>query len=85
MFFFAAGASTSSAEAIGLNLQRAIKAAGLSKVDMANVIQAQKAIAALDMDAQLLAKLLLTEKSINENGVPPFEIARYYVPKYFFY
>lgn len=71
-----AGASTSSAEAIGLNLQRAIKTAGLSKVDLANVIQSQKAMTALDMDQQLLAKLLLTEKSISENGVPPFEIAR---------
>eukprot|EP00095_Tigriopus_kingsejongensis_P004187 maker-scaffold47_size466558-snap-gene-3.44 protein:Tk04187 transcript:maker-scaffold47_size466558-snap-gene-3.44-mRNA-1 annotation:"---NA---" len=70
------GASTSSAESIGLNLQRALKAAQLPKADIANVIQAQKAIAALNPDPQLLAKLMLIQKTIAENGVPPVEIAR---------
>ena len=70
------GASTGSAEAIGLNLQRAIKAAGLNKVDMANVMQAQRAIAALEPDPALVAKLLLTQKAIAASGVPAGEIAR---------
>ena len=39
LFYPSGGASTSSAEAIGLNLQRAIKAAGLSKTDIANVMR----------------------------------------------
>ena len=39
LFSSSGGASTSSAEAIGLNLQRAIKAAGLSKTDIANVMR----------------------------------------------
>ncbi|TRY80945.1 hypothetical protein TCAL_04722 [Tigriopus californicus] len=70
------GASTSSAESIGLNLQRALKAAQLSKMDIANTIQAQKAISALDPNSELVAKLMLIEKNIAQNGVPPVEIAR---------
>ena len=70
------GASTSSAEAIGLNLQRALKIAGLTKHDMANMMQAQKAIAALEPDPKMMANLLLTERAISANGVPAVEIAR---------
>ena len=73
---FSAGASTSSPEAIALNLQRALKQGGLSKTDLCNALQCQKAMAALEPDPKLVARILLTEKSISENGVPPYEIAR---------
>ncbi len=73
---FLGGASTSSAESIGLNLQRAVKAAGLTKSDLANAMLAQRAIASIDPDPQFTAKLLLTQRAIAGSGVPPVEIAR---------
>ena len=38
--------------------------------------QAQKVLSCLDPDPQLLAKLLICERSIAANGVPAVEIAR---------
>jgi len=76
MFPSPGGASTSSAEAIGLNLQRALKAAGLSKGDMANCMRAQMALKAINADPQLLARTILTQRSLASSGVPAAEIAR---------
>ena len=54
-------------------------------MDMANTIQALKGISAIGVDPKLLANVLLTEKSISSNGVPPVEIARVFGEYSFIY
>ena len=70
------GCSPNSPEAIELNLTRAIKTAGLKGSDIASALLAQKAIAALNINPQVMAKIVNVQKVIAENGVPAVEIAR---------
>ena len=70
------GCSPNSPEAIELNLTRAIKTAGLKGSDIASALLAQKAVASLNLNPQVMAKIVNVEKVIAENGVPAVEIAR---------
>ena len=70
------GCSPNSPEAIELNLTRAIKTAGLKGRDIASALLAQKAVASLNLNPQVMAKIVNVEKVIAENGVPAVEIAR---------
>lgn len=49
---------------------------GLGKNDIAAVLIAQKAMAALGADPKSLAQIINIQKLVAENGVPPAEIAR---------
>lgn len=70
------GCSPNSPEAIELNLTRAVKTAGLKSCDIASALMAQKAMAAMGVDAKVMSQIINMEKVIAENGVPAVEIAR---------
>ena len=53
-----------------------MKTAGLKSSDIASALMAQKAMAALGVDAKVMSQIANIQKVIAENGVPAVEIAR---------